>query len=427
MKASTSRRAAAVRTVSRRDFCVTATIGGLAAALTRPASAATPSAPAMEPRWNRAKALDAVMLDAVNSGYIVGATVIAAKDGEIAYRRAAGFADRETRRPMTENEVCRLASMSKPIVCVTALALIDDGRLGLEDPVTRWLPEFRPKLPDGREPVITVRHLLTHTAGLTYGFLEAEDGPYHRLGVSDGLDHSGLSLDENLRRIASAPLLFEPGTGWHYSVAIDVLGAVIERVSGMTLPDAVQRIVTGPLGMSSVRFVATADTVLATPYGDASPQPTRMTDPFSLRFGQSAIVYSPARAFDATAFPSGGVGMVGTAEDYLRFAEAIRTGGAGIIRPQTVVAMTSNAIGDLPVGAAGPGFGWGLGVAVLRDPAAAKSPVNAGAWNWSGVYGTNFWVDPAAGISVVALTNTAVAGMTGNFPIALRRAVYQDS
>ncbi|MGF6239506.1 CubicO group peptidase (beta-lactamase class C family) [Paraburkholderia sp. GAS38] len=427
MKASTSRRAAAVRTVSRRDFCVTATIGGLAAALTRPASAATPSAPAMEPRWNRAKALDAVMLDAVNSGYIVGATVIAAKDGEIVYRRAAGFADRETRRPMTENEVCRLASMTKPIVCVTALALIDDGRLGLEDPVTRWLPEFRPKLPDGREPVITVRHLLTHTAGLTYGFLEAEDGPYHRLGVSDGLDHSGLSLDENLRRIASAPLLFEPGTGWHYSVAIDVLGAVIERVSGMTLPDAVQRIVTGPLGMSSVRFVATADTVLATPYGDASPQPTRMTDPFSLRFGQSAIVYSPARAFDATAFPSGGVGMVGTAEDYLRFAEAIRTGGAGIIRPQTVVAMTSNAIGDLPVGAAGPGFGWGLGVAVLRDPAAAKSPVNAGAWNWSGVYGTNFWVDPAAGISVVALTNTAVAGMTGNFPIALRRAVYQDS
>ena len=427
MKASTSRRAAAVRTVSRRDFCVTATLGGLAAALTRPASAATPSAPAMEPRWNRAKALDAVMLDAVNSGYIVGATVIAAKDGEIVYRRAAGFADRETRRPMTENEVCRLASMTKPIVCVTALALIDDGRLGLEDPVTRWLPEFRPKLPDGREPVITVRHLLTHTAGLTYGFLEAEDGPYHRLGVSDGLDHSGLSLDENLRRIASAPLLFEPGTGWHYSVAIDVLGAVIERVSGMTLPDAVQRIVTGPLGMSSVRFVATADTVLATPYGDASPQPTRMTDPFSLRFGQSAIVYSPARAFDATAFPSGGVGMVGTAEDYLRFAEAIRTGGAGIIRPQTVVAMTSNAIGDLPVGAAGPGFGWGLGVAVLRDPAAAKSPVNAGAWNWSGVYGTNFWVDPAAGISVVALTNTAVAGMTGNFPIALRRAVYQDS
>ena len=202
MKAFTSRRTAAVRKVSRREFCVSAAVGGLAAALTSPASPATPSEPAMEPRWNRAGALDAVILEAVSSGHIVGATVIAAKDGEIVYRRAAGFADRETRRPMTENEVCRLASMTKPIVCVTALALIDGGRLGLEDPVTQWLPEFRPKLPNGREPVITVRHLLTHTAGLTYGFLEAEDGPYHRLGVSDGLDHSGLSLEENLRRIA---------------------------------------------------------------------------------------------------------------------------------------------------------------------------------------------------------------------------------
>ncbi|WP_408436110.1 serine hydrolase domain-containing protein [Paraburkholderia caffeinilytica] len=398
----------------------------MTAALTKPVSGAAPSVPAIQPQLIQVKALDTVIFDAVNSGRIVGATVIAAKDGEIVYRRAAGFTDREARRPMTENEVCRLASMTKPIVCVTALALIDRDRLRLEDPVTRWLPDFRPKLPDGREPVITVRHLLTHTAGLTYGFLEAEDGPYHRLGVSDGLDHSGLSLEENLRRIASAPLLFEPGTAWHYSVAIDVLGAVIERVAGMTLPDAVQRIVMDPLGISSIRFVASDNTVLATPYGDASPQPARMTDPFSLAFGQSAIVYSPARAFDPTAFPSGGVGMVGTAEDYLRFAEAIRSGGAGIIRPETVAAMTSNAIGDLPVGAAGPGFGWGLGVAVLRDPAAAKSPVSAGAWSWSGVYGTNFWVDPAAGISVVALTNTAVAGMTGNFPMALRRAVYQE-
>jgi len=110
--------------------------------------------------------------------------------------------------------------------------------------------------------------------------------------------------------------------------------------------------------------------------------------------------------------------------DYRRFAEAIRTGGAGIIRPETAVAMTRNAIGDLAVSAAGPGFGWGLGVAVLKDPAAAKSPVNTGAWNWGGVYGTNFWVDPTAGLTVVALTNTAVAGMTGSFPTSLRRAVY---
>ncbi|WP_249780087.1 serine hydrolase domain-containing protein [Bradyrhizobium sp. dw_411] len=375
--------------------------------------------------WDRTKALDAIINDAVSGDHIVGATVIAAKNGEIAYQRAVGFADRESQRRIDEGEVYRLASMTKPIVCVTALALVDRGQLRLEDPVTRWLPDFRPKLIDGREPLITVRHLLTHTAGLTYGFLEPRDGPYHRLGVSDGLDASGLTLEENLHRIASAPLLFEPGTSWRYSVAIDVLGAVIERATDSKLPDAVRNIVTRPLNMTSVSFVSSPEgNGLATPYGDASPRPERMAEPFSLKFGQSAIDYSPARAFDPKAFPSGGVGMVGTAMDYLRFAEAIRTGGSGIIRPETVAAMTSNAVGDLTVGAAGPGFGWGLGVAVLKDPVAAKSPMMAGAWMWAGVYGTNFWVDPAAGLSVIVLTNTAVAGMTGDFPMSLRRAVY---
>ncbi|MPQ70501.1 serine hydrolase domain-containing protein [Pseudomonas gingeri] len=423
MKPTTRQNAADTKKLSRRQLLVTASIGGLGAALASPLSKALAAATGQS-AWNRAEAMDEVIFNAVSRGQIVGATVIAAKDGEVVYRRAAGFADRETRRPMKEDEVCRLASMTKPIVCVTALALIDQGKLTLDDPLTRWLPDFRPKLADGREPVITVRHLLTHTAGLSYGFLETPDGAYHRLGVSDGLDASGLTLEENLRRIASAPLLFEPGTGWHYSVAIDVLGAVIEQVTGMTLPEAVGKIVTTPLGASSLKFVASPGTVLATPYGDASPRPKRMSDPFSLRFGPGAIAYAPARAFDSDAFPSGGVGMVGTARDYLRFVEAIRTGGAGIIRPDTMAVMTRNAIGDLPVAAAGPGFGWGLGVAVLKDPLAAKLPLRAGSWNWAGVYGTNFWVDPVQRLSVVTLTNTAVAGMSGDFPSALRHAAY---
>lgn len=408
--------------LTRRDFIAMASIGSLLPVLPKPGFAA--GLPLAGSEWKPARSLDAVIDAAVSSGKIVGTTIVAAQNGKIVYERATGFADREAGRPMAADEVYRLASMTKPIVCVTALALVDAGKLALEDPVTRWLPDFRPKLGDGHEPVITIRHLLTHTAGLGYGFLEPADGPYHRLGISDGLDSSGLTLQENVARIASAPLLFAPGTGWHYSVAIDVLGAVIERVTEKTLAEAVRSIVTGPLGLASVAFVAAEGKPLAIPYGDASPLPVRMTDPFTLKFGQSGIVYSPSRAFDKTAFAAGGVGMVGTAKDYLRFAEAIRTGGAGIIRPETAKAMTSNAIGDLPVGAAGPGFGWGLGVAVLKDPAQAKSPVTAGAWNWSGVYGTNFWVDPAEALSVVALTNTAVAGMTGDFPMAIRRAVY---
>ena len=381
----------------------------------------TSDLPLAAARWGRADALDRVIDDAITGRRIVGAVVIAARDGEIVYQRAAGYADRESRRPVRENEIFRLASMTKAIVSVAALALMDQGELQLEDPVTRWLPEFRPKLADGREPVITIRHLLTHTAGLGYGFLESLDGPYHRLRVSDGLDQSGVTLAENLRRIAAAPLLFEPGTNWHYSVAVDVLGAVLEQVTGSSLPQLVRSIVTAPLRMNSVEFAVPAHTVLATPYGDATPEPVGMTNPFQLSFLGSAINYSPARAFDPDAFPSGGTGMVGTAGDYLRFLEAIRTDGAGVLRPQTAAAMTRNAIGDL---GPGPGFGFGLGVQVLKDPAAAQTLLNAGAWNWGGVYGTHYWVDPAERISFVALTNTAVAGMFGAFPSALQRAVY---
>jgi CubicO group peptidase (beta-lactamase class C family) len=373
------------------------------------------------PQWKRAAEIDRVVDEAISNRHIVGAVIVAARDGQVIYQRAAGYADRESRRAVHVNEVFRLASMTKAIVSAAVLALMDRGEIDLDDPVTRWLPEFRPRLADGRQPVITVRHLLTHTAGLGYGFLEPSDGPYHRLGVSDGMDASNLTLAENLTRIAAAPLLFEPGSSWHYSVAADVLGAVLERATGKALPAVVRNIVIEPLGMNSLDFVASESAVLATPYGDATPKPRAMTSSFELPFFGGAIRYSPARVFDGGAYPSGGTGMVGTARDYLRFIEAIRTGGAGIVRPATAAAMTRNAIGDL---SSAPGFGWGLGVQVLKDPAAAQSPLNAGAWNWGGVYGTHFWVDPTAALSFVVLTNTAIAGMIGAFPSALQRAVY---
>src|SRR5690242_9833095 len=135
--------------------------------------------------------LDAVIEQALADKRVVGTVVLVARDGKVIYHRAAGEADREAHTPLREDAVFRLASMSKPLVSAAALALVDQGKLGLEDPVTRWLPDFRPRLADGREAVITVRQLLTHTAGLSYGFFEPEDGPYHRAGVSDGLDAPG--------------------------------------------------------------------------------------------------------------------------------------------------------------------------------------------------------------------------------------------
>jgi CubicO group peptidase (beta-lactamase class C family) len=377
--------------------------------------------PAASTPWSRTRAVDRVIDDAIAAGHIVGMEMIVALDGAVAYRRAAGWADRESRRPVRPADTFRLASMTKAIVSVTALALIDREVLRLEDPVTRWLPEFRPRLDDGREPVITLRQLFTHSAGLNYRFLEAKDGPYHRLGISDGLNQAAVTLHENVRRIAATPLLFEPGERWNYSVSVDVLGAVIERAAGATLPEVVRKLVTGALAMDSLEFVAPRDRFVVTPYADATPVPVRMTNPYRLTFVGGTIEYAPERAFDRDAFPSGGTGMVGNAIDYLRFLEAIRTGGAGVLNPATAAAMTRSALGQL---GPNPGCGFGLGVQVLADPVAAQTSMNPGSWSWGGVYGTHFWVDPAAALTVVVLTNTALAGTFGEFPSALQRAAY---
>ena len=138
---------------------------------------------------------------------------------------------------MQENYIFLLASMAKPIVTAAALRLVENGRMSVGDSVRRWLPEFTPRLADGGVPEITIHHLLTHSAGLTYVFIEPEDGPYHRLRISSGFDRTDIAdLDEFVRRISAAPLTYEPGSGWGYSNAIDVLGAVIEKATGNLFP-----------------------------------------------------------------------------------------------------------------------------------------------------------------------------------------------
>lgn len=377
----------------------------------------------LSPDLQLASRMDAVIDGAIARAQIVGAVMLIARRGTVVYQRAAGAADREASRAMTLDTLFRYASLTKPIVCATALKLIESGRFGLDDALTKWIPEFRPRLADGREPVITTRHLLTHTAGLGYGFSEPEDGPYHRANVSDGMDQPGLRFDENLRRLASVPLLFPPGTAWNYSLATDVLGKVIERASGVSLPEMVARTITEPLKMRDTAFVARDPARLAVPYASGTAQPVRMGDPHTVPFPPGAMLFSPSRILDARSYPSGGTGMAGTAGDFLTFLEALRRGGEGLLRPTTIQMMTSNAIGNLPM-LMGPGWGFGLGVAVLRDRVAANVPQGAGTWRWGGVYGHHWFVDPKHELSVVVLTNTALVGMIGEFPDALCRALY---
>ena len=371
--------------------------------------------------------LDAVLDAWVQSERIVGAVVLVARDGEVAYQRAVGHADRERRVPVTGCTIFRLASMTKTIVSATALALAERGVLSLDDPVNAWLPQFTPALPDGRQPVITIRQLMTHTSGLGYGFEQGAQSPYRLQGVSTGLDQPGLTMEENLRRLAGVPLLFEPGTRWDYSLSTDVLGAVIENAAGVPLPAAVARYVTGPLGMSDTAFHVTDPKRLAVPYKDGDPKAVRMNPLLdSLPLGPG-IPFSARRVFDPASFPSGGAGMTGTAGDYLRFLEALRQGGAPILTRESAALLAEHAIGDLRAESEGPGWGFSLGAAVLLDPAAAGTPQHAGTWQWGGVLGSHWFVDPEERLTMVVLTNTAIAGVIGAFPAELRDAIYDSA
>lgn len=369
--------------------------------------------------------IDAAIEQAITEKRIVGAVVLVSHDGKLVYQRAAGFADRESKRPMQINTAFRLSSVSKPIVSAAVLALVDQRKLSLDDPVTKWLPDFRPKLASGEAPTITVRQLLNHTSGLGYKFAEKPGTAYYQAGVSDGFDELRISLDENLRRLATVPLFNSPGEAWRYSISIDVLGAVVEKASGKALPQAVAELVTQPLGLRDMAFWAKEPARLAVPYYDSKPEPARMDDPHSVPFVEGGrMTYSPSRALDPKAYPSGGAGMVGTAPDVMRLLETIRTGGKPILSKATTVSMMSNQIGSLT--GPQPGIGFGFGGAVVVDPAAAKTPQSSGTWQWGGVYGHTWFVDPTRKLTVVAFTDTALEGLWGKFPTDVRDAVYES-
>jgi CubicO group peptidase (beta-lactamase class C family) len=363
-------------------------------------------------------------IDAVVERYlgpkIVGANVLIARDGELVVNRQEGFLDREAGRPVVPRTLFRMASVTKPIVSVAALSLAETREIRLDDPVTAYLPEFRPRLTDGSAPTITLSQLLTHTSGLSY---DLGHPPGHPLAASNGLDHVAFDLAESVRRIGGQTLLFAPGTGWNYSLGIDVLGLVLEVAAGRTLRQIVAERVTLPLGLADTAFEAVDPSRLATAYADGAP-PHRMADPELVPDGGGATFFSPGRALDATAFPSGGAGMVGTAEDFLLIMETLRKGGAPLLEPETMKLLTEARTVDLDTPPSGKGYSHGW--SIYRDPRVSGAPCRPGTWAWGGIYGNQWYVDPAAGLTIVSFTNTAVEGCNGTFPDALWRAAYAD-
>ncbi len=378
--------------------------------------------PSLETRLNRA--IDSAIAD----NRLVGAVILVARDGEIAYRRAAGLLDREAGTAMREDAIFRFASVSKPFVTAATMRLAERGVIAMDQPVSRWLPDFRAAFGGDTQSEITLHQLLTHTSGLSYRFLEPADSDYHRFDVSDGLDQPGLTMDENLLRLGRASLVFTPGTAWRYSLGIDVIGAVLTAATGKTLDTIIREEITEPLGLADTGFsVADDPSRLATPYADGSHGPVRMegtvTVPLPPQAGDGAISFTPDRIFDPSSFLSGGAGMAGTAADLLSFLETIRNGGTPILKPETVATMTRDQVGP-QAETQGPGWGFGYGWAVLDNPALTGTPQAAGTLQWGGAYGHNWFIDPANKLSVVMLTNTAFEGMAGQFVTDVRDAVY---
>ena len=348
--------------------------------------------------------------DDSQKGTIPGAVVIIVRNGKVAYFESIGALDPQTKAPMRKDAIFRIYSMSKPITAVAVMMLYEQGKITLDEPIAKYIPAFKnmkvgveakgedgkPKLEltDAKKP-ITIQDLLRHTSGITYGFfgdLLAKKA-YLDANVYEG-DYDNAEFAE---RIAKLPLAFQPGTTWDYSNSTDILGRLLEVVSGKSLFQFEKDNILDPLGMSDTSFY------VADPARHA-----RIAEPFqndrTVGFG---VEFNDPRL--ARKWESGGGGMVSTIADYARFLMMLRNGGTldgkRYLGPKTLAYMTSDHTAGVivpgPYYLPGPGYGFGLGFAVRKENGVATSAGSVGDYNWGGAGGTYFWVDPKEDMFVV--------------------------
>ncbi|MHC1562920.1 serine hydrolase domain-containing protein [Actinomycetospora sp. C-140] len=379
----------------------------------------------------------------VDDGRLAGWHAVVARDGRVVHSSTAGHRDVDAGLPVTDDTRWRIYSMSKPITSVAVLMLWERGAFELTDPISRWLPEFaeprvyvkgsaaKPLLEPATEP-IRIWHLLTHTAGLTYGFHHAHpvDALYRAAGfewsVPEGLDLAGV-----VEAWARLPLVFQPGTEWNYSHATDVLGRLIEVVSGQSLDVFLAENLLGPLGMDATGFVVDDPDRLAALYVN-NPATGRAV------LAESAGMGAMAREVLEPTWLGGGGGLVSTAADYHRFTRLLlgrgEVDGVRLLGSRTVDYMGRNHLpGGLdleqvgrPLFAEMPfnGVGFGLGVSVVTDPVAYRTLASAGEMAWGGAASTAFWVDPVERVTAMFFTQLLPSSA---HPIRtqLRGLVYQ--
>ena len=336
-----------------------------------------------------------------------GVSMLIARHGKIAYRQSVG-ALRPGGPAMTDDAIFRIYSMTKPIVSVAAMMLVEEGRLLITDPVSKYIPAFanakvgivngdRLGLAPLKRP-ITVQDLMRHTSGLTYGFTGVS--PVQKLTRAANVVNSNQTLAENVDAMAALPLMHQPGEVWEYSLSTDVLGRVVEIVEGASLGEVLRARLFGPLDM--------IDTAFFTPEAKFA----RRADPFSFDFMTAAGI-DARDVMTPPKFESGGGGLMSTLGDYSRFAAMLSGGGAldgvRILSPQTLAFMASDHL-DAKVDRSHfllwPGHGFGLGFAVRTDPGKAPTAGSVGEFFWGGMMGTAFWVSPRDSLFAVIMVQT---------------------
>jgi CubicO group peptidase (beta-lactamase class C family) len=352
---------------------------------------------------------------------IAGGVALVARNGKVALHAAAGFQDLEAGTPMAPDTIFRICSMTKPVTSLALMMLVEEGRLALSDPVSKFIPEFRGvkvaekrgdayvEVPPERE--VTVRHLLTHTAGLTYGFYGRAHFSelYRRAGVSDGLVETEGTMGENCRRLASCPLQFQPGARWDYGLSTDVLGRVVEVASGLTLDEFFRRRIFEPLRMKDTAFRVPPDKRprLAAVYRPKADQTVERQPDGPIPLGASSYSSTYPHSGPGTFF-SGGAGLVSTAPDYARFLQALlnegELDGARLAKPETVREMIRDQVPGLRLAFETHGDRFGLGFGVVSEAARDRGLGSAGTFSWGGFYHTYFFADPRKNLLGVVLT-----------------------
>jgi CubicO group peptidase (beta-lactamase class C family) len=385
----------------------------------------------------RLKVIHSVIQKHIDAKDFTGAVTLVARKGKVVHFEAQGAIDQESGKPMRTDTLFRMASMTKPITAVAVLMLMEEGKLVLSDPVSKFIPEFRnpkvamwnlPNDPRGAgvrivsaDREVTLQHILTHTAGLAV----SPEGPAGDFYRNANLAQGQMSLAEFCKRVGTLPLNFQPGTQWQYTsgVGFAVLGRVVEIVSGMNLDQFFKQRIFAPLNMSNTFFNIPANRMgdVATVY--------RRTE-------QGLVKQNPAPPLPAgVEFFSGAGGLTGSAEDYLQFCQMLLNGGqwngARLLSRKTVELMTDNAIGNLDLANYSEqgltleqnlrGYGFGLGVRVRKSTGASGWLGSPGDYGWAGANGTYFWVDPKEQLIGMVLMATRVGILRTEFP----NAVYQ--